>query len=271
MTRHPIHTVAELFGASRRPVLLAGGRGGTWRAGEVIIKPSADDTEATELADLVERVAPPAGIRIPRPVRSARGTWVEAGFVAWTFLEGAEASGRYRDKLRACDDFTAAFATVAQPRFVTERTNPWAVADRVTWGELDVAYPDPFGSLFSEVQQRLRPINLPSQVIHGDIAGNIVFAAALPPGVIVLTLYWRPAALAKALLIADAVAWEGARPELYECFRPAPEAEQLMLRAALRRMIEQAEQARMHGKDKAAVAECAARYLATLRTIGLVA
>jgi uncharacterized protein (TIGR02569 family) len=264
-----MEAIAELFGAPSSPVLLTGGQGGTWSAGEVIIKPSFDATEAMELADLVENLPPPANIRIPRPVRSMRGNWVEEGFVAWTFLEGTEVTGRYEDKLRACDDFTAAFATVSQPRFLAKRNDPWAVADRVAWGELDAAYPEPFGSLFAEVQQRLRPINLPSQIIHGDIAGNIVFAEGLPPGVIDLTLYWRPAGLAKALLIADKITWEDADPELYEGFTQSSEAEQLMLRGALRRMIEQAEQVRLHGKDKSGAVGSVRRYLDTLDKIGL--
>ena len=128
----------------------------------------------------------------------------------------------------------------------------------------------PFGGLFAEVQQRLRPINLPSQIIHGDIAGNIVFAEGRPPGVIDLTLYWRPSALAKALLIADTITWEHADPGLYDGFRLSSEGEQLMLRGALRRMMEQAEQVRMHGKDKSDAVGCARRYLDTLRKIGLI-
>ena len=223
-----------------------------------------------ELAGLVESLPPPANIRIPRPVRSRRGNWVEAGFVAWTFLEGTEVPGRYQDKLCACDDFTAAFATVAQPRFMAERNDPWTVADRVTWGEVHAAYPEPFHSLFAQVRQRLTPVDLPSQIIHGDIAGNMGFAAGLPPGVIDLTLYWRPAALAKALLIADAITWEDAGPELYQGFAPSSLAGQLMLRAALRRMIEQAEQVRMHGKDSSEAAGCVRRYLDTLQRIGLI-
>ncbi len=56
----------------------------------------------------------------------------------------------------------------------------------------------------------LEPIAAPSQVIHGDLTGNVLFADPLPPAVIDLAPYWRPAEFATAIVVADALVWEGA-------------------------------------------------------------
>jgi fructosamine-3-kinase len=58
----------------------------------------------------------------------------------------------------------------------------------------------------------LRPLEQPSQLIHGDISGNILFATHLEPVVIDFSPYWRPAGFAAAVLIADATVWEGGGP-----------------------------------------------------------
>jgi hypothetical protein len=49
-----MNAFAALFEASSSSIPQAGGRGRTWRAGELIIKPLPDDAEAAELADLVQ-------------------------------------------------------------------------------------------------------------------------------------------------------------------------------------------------------------------------
>lgn len=51
-----------------------------------------------------------------------------------------------------------------------------------------------------------------SQVIHSDLAGNVLFAdeLGLPPAVIDVSPQFRPVGYADAILVADAVAWHGA-------------------------------------------------------------
>jgi uncharacterized protein (TIGR02569 family) len=56
----------------------------------------------------------------------------------------------------------------------------------------------------------LVPIVTSSQVVHGDLAGNVLFADDLPPAVIDLSPYWRPTAYSSAIVVADALVWEGA-------------------------------------------------------------
>ncbi|XXZ52641.1 hypothetical protein AAGT00_34280 [Streptomyces cavourensis] len=61
------------------------------------------------------------------------------------------------------------------------------MADRVAWGEREadvVAEPaEPFALLLS----RWRPVEAVAQLVHGDLAGNVLFAPGRDPAVIDFT------------------------------------------------------------------------------------
>ena len=56
----------------------------------------------------------------------------------------------------------------------------------------------------------LRPVTAPSQLIHGDLSGNVLFHAELPSAIIDFAACWRPVAFVSAIVVADALVWEGA-------------------------------------------------------------
>jgi len=45
---------------------------------------------------------------------------------------------------------------------------------------------------------------------NGDLSGNVLFHAELPPAIIDCAAYWRPVAFVFAIVVADALVWEGA-------------------------------------------------------------
>jgi hypothetical protein len=49
-------------------------------------------------------------------------------------------------------------------------------------------------------------------LIHGDLTGNVLFHDELPPAIIDFTPYWRPLEFQSAVVVADALVWEGAPP-----------------------------------------------------------
>jgi hypothetical protein len=65
----------------------------------------------------------------------------------------------------------------------------------------------------------LRPVTAPSQLIHGDLTGNVVFDSARPPAIIDFSPYRRPAAYAAAIVAADALVWEGAARQVLDAVR----------------------------------------------------
>jgi hypothetical protein len=86
-----------------------------------------------------------------------------------------------------------------------------------------------------------RPLDLPWQVIHSDIGGNVLFADGLAPAVIDFSPMYRPAGFALATAAFDAIAWSDADPSIISLLRDIEELDQLLVRAAIFRLVAAAE------------------------------
>lgn len=245
MTKGPSKQILDAFRAAAKPRRLAGGQGNAFRAGSLILKPVDDPVEASRTADLFDRLSGP-GFQVPRPARSAEGTWIVNGWCAWRRFQGQHVTGRWLERLEVCDQFHAALAPEPRPAFLDTRTDPWSIADRMCWGEEPIeCLPSTRASV-----DRLLPLltrnAAPSQLIHGDIAGNILFAPGESPCVIDFSPYWRPAWFAKAVLVVDAIVWSRASPALVQNSGLMPG---MLARAALRRILEHDLHHRLRGRD----------------------
>jgi hypothetical protein len=72
-------------------------------------------------------------------------------------------------------------------------------------------------------------------LIHGDLLNNVLFDDDLPPAVIDVSPFWRPARYADAIIIVDAIGWYGARRSAIEALHD-PAGVQLLIRATLFRL-----------------------------------
>jgi hypothetical protein len=75
------------------------------------------------------------------------------------------------------------------------------------------------------------------QLIHGDLGGNVLFAHDRPPAIIDFASCWRPAAFAAAIVVADALIWEGAATSLIAAVRHIDDFPQYLLRALIYRAV----------------------------------
>jgi uncharacterized protein (TIGR02569 family) len=186
-------------------------------AGDLVIKPGGgpvDEWLAEALSDVEAD-----GFRLATPVRTFNGTWSADGWVATRWLPGSEPDhteqSTWLDILEAGRAFHAAIAHLDRPRCLDAREDRWAAADRAAWGEYTVQ----FIAEFTDVSQRLRgalqPMG-PSQVVHADLTGNVLFSAGLPPAVIDISPLWRPPEYAEAVVVADALCWHGAPASLVD-------------------------------------------------------
>jgi hypothetical protein len=112
----------------------------------------------------------------------------------------------------------------------------------VAWGERDpgsvlAAAPGPLAAQLRSLLAALRPVRLPAQLIHGDLGGNVLFAAGEPPAVIDFSPYWRPPGLALAVAAVDALTWSGADPAILGELAGEPELDQLLARAHVGRLV----------------------------------
>jgi uncharacterized protein (TIGR02569 family) len=234
----PAHVLRAFGAAEGPPESMAGGQGRTWRCASIVLKPVSDPAEASWLANTFEQLQV-SGVRLARPLRSSDGRWVVSGWSAQRFVSGAPAP-RYDDIAQAADALHASLAGVPEPRFLRERTDLYSWADRVSWGEAD----DEDGwtgsghgaRLFAALAAGRRPIEVPSQVVHGDVYGNVLFAGSAPPAVVDITPYWRPPAWATGVIAVDALAWGGAPIELLADWDRWPQWKQLLRRALLFRL-----------------------------------
>ncbi|KAM0433512.1 hypothetical protein ACHAPT_004392 [Fusarium lateritium] len=244
----PLPKVLDAFSISDHPVPIEGGRGLCFQAGNVVLKPADDDQEAEWIADLCGSIMEngPSRYRTSRPIRSSQG-FVFEGWTAWTLVPGrAGPATNFEAILKACRSFHADLAGLCtqMPPFLASRCNRWTEADLVTWGEKsidDVA--DVNADIISFVQPVLGkllqlkkdlPPGIKSQLIHGDLTGNVLFDdndPKAPPGIIDITPYWRPAVFAEAIVVADGLAWYGQGQDLVQIYGTDEVHLQMLVRA----------------------------------------
>ena len=210
----------EAFGLNGEPVRLIGGQGGSFLVGEAVLKRAEPDPRATQwLAETLVAIEE-TGFRVSRPMRTADGSWANAGWTASRFVPGAEPDGasatRWLDIIEAGRAFHGALADQPRPGFLDHRCTWWDIGDQVAWEEREADLTPPLDGLHQLLRRlagRLPPED--GQLVHGDLTGNVLFAPGLPPAVIDLSPYWRPAAFAEAVVVGDAMIWHGAgRPLL---------------------------------------------------------
>lgn len=161
----PSPDVLRQLGVTEAPTRLAFGGGHTWAAGGIVLKPVDDVEEAAWIADLASRVKQ-RGFRLARPTSAADGSWIVDGWSAWTRVAGDHSTTRWPELLEVAAAFHAAVAAESKPEFVVRGADRWRIADRVAWGEL------PLGDLgqiphVERLFRAWRPVDLPSQIIHG--------------------------------------------------------------------------------------------------------
>lgn len=199
----------------------------------MVVRPAGDPDEANWRAGVLERLAHTEEFRTPRPIRAASGRWVVDGWEALQWVPGTADESRLLDVVRVGTAFHQAISALARPTFIDTTDDPWSRADRIVWGEA----PMPSDAMLERLAARFRLVESPSQLIHGDLLGNVLFSEGEPPTIIDWAPYWRPVGLGAAIAAVDAVCWHGAPIELLPVAgRSIAEWEQLLLRALAFRM-----------------------------------
>lgn len=218
------------------PVPLGGGQGTSWRAGELVLKPA--ETNPDELAwqsCMISQVSQD-GFRLARPQLAADGSVCVDGWIATQFLSGSHRSRRWPDIIAAGDRLHRAVRAVERPAFLDHRSDPWTTADRVAWNEIPATEFRGVPHL-QRLTSTLRPVAAPSQLIHGDLTGNVLFDDQLPPAIIDFSAYWRPVPYAAAIVVADALVWEGAGRQILDAVRHIDDFGQYLARALIFRIV----------------------------------
>lgn len=177
----------------------------------------------------------PRSLRLAMPIPTRDLRWVVDGWGASRFEPGA-APCHDLAVLRATARLLHAHlarAVAQRPPGLDGRLDRWALADRAVFGTdppLDV-----LGARLATEWDGAVDIG-DEQLVHGDLAGNVLLDGSGLPVVIDLAPYWRPALWAEAVLVLDAVLWLGADEAVMGQWRSGVHR-QAMLRAALFRLL----------------------------------
>ncbi len=240
----PSPDIFDLFAVPAHPLPVDGGQGHSVRAGDLVLSPGRDAATAAWLNPVLARLAAqldheqPRSLRIAMPIPSRDLRWVIDGWSATRHEPDAQPC-RDLDVLRATARLLhahlAAVVTTA-PSGLDARDDRWARAEQATFGT-----EPPLGILGSDLAAEWVVTDLgPDQLVHGDLANNVLLDSSGLPVVIDVAPYWRPALWAEAVVVLDAVLWLGADLGVLGEWT-AGARRQAMLRAALFRLLSDAE------------------------------
>ena len=246
----PPDRVLDLFAAEGVLEPLEGGRGTTWRAGDLVLSPGHDESGAW-IAPVQARLAvrldeaDPRSVRLALPVPARDGNLTADGWAATRFEPGTTPC-RDLPTLRATAHLLHAHLATALPRrpaALDARTDQWAVADRAAYDaglatQAAAGRPEPgLADLVAELVAGLDGTDLGrEQLVHADLAGNVLLDATGVPFVIDFSPAWRSPLWAEAVCVLDAVLWLDAPVDALDDWRTGAER-QAMLRAALFRVL----------------------------------
>ncbi|HEX8093988.1 hypothetical protein [Jatrophihabitans sp.] len=233
----PSWQVLAEFGLSGPVTPLPGGQGRSWRAGPAVLKPA--DMSPTAVAwqsQVLRAIDGHAAFRVSPPLPARDGRWVVSGWTAWRWEPGRRLPRHWQQIVQAGHQLHAALAAVPVPPWLAERADNWSIGDRVAWGELPARHYAGVKHL-AELVAALRPVSGVPQLVHGDLTGNVLFAADRPPLIIDLSPYRRPPQFAAAIVVADALVFESAGPDIVDVLGDDPERGQYLLRALIYRAV----------------------------------
>lgn len=226
--------ITKAFGVKGNPTKLDGGEGTSYRVEDIVFKPAYSIEETSWVAELLLGIDEDS-FRISRPIRSKTGSWVYKGWQASKYEVGEENKKKWTEKIDISRRLHGVIKDIERQPFIGRRNNPWEAADKDVWrgkfnfNEEITSETTRLTALFSEVK-------LSSQLIHGDMTGNVLFHETLPPLVIDFSLYWRPSEYALAIIIVDSIVWDDAPETLLDEMENTHSNNQLLIRAALWRI-----------------------------------
>lgn len=242
----PSDRVLDMFAVPGDLEPVAGGQGQSVRAGDLVLSPGRDPEVSSHLDPVLARLAADLDmrpgrdrrdLRIAMPVPARDGAWVVEGWGASRFEPGARLLTDLA-ATRAVGAVLHAELALRVPDWPPAHHAPrdrWARAERVAFGEAPAPADAP--GLVATLVELLEGLPLGTdQLVHGDLAGNILLDPDGAPVVIDVAPYWRPALWAEAVWVLDSVMWWEAAPEVLEEWLTGPRRDAL-LRAALFRLL----------------------------------
>lgn len=247
----PSEHVLDMFAVPGDTEAVPGGQGHGVRAGDLVLSPGRDTATQDALSPRLARLAVDLDTRVGRdhrdlriamPVPARDGSWVVEGWAATRFEPGTRQLTDLPATLAVGAVLHAelALAVTDWPPARRPPHDRWTEAERAAFGEA----PLPVGRLDRVGEALLRaladhrddtPLG-PGQLVHGDLAGNVLLDPDGAPVVIDVAPYWRPPLWATATSVLDSVMRSVAGREVMEEWVVGA-AGQAMVRSAIFRLL----------------------------------
>jgi uncharacterized protein (TIGR02569 family) len=239
VTPQPSAGVIDAFGLRGEPVALAGGQGDAFLVGDAVVKFVLDAAESEWIQDLTRRLQQD-GFRCADPIATRDGRWVHEGWIANEFIGGLRPVGPDWNRvieigLRFCD--AAEQGRHNDDGVLARRMHRWAVADRVAWDRERLPQDGNAAGLLDELLESLVDVPRETQFVHGDLTGNVFVDDRQTPVILDVSPYIRPRLWAAAIVVVDAVVWNGADMSLLRSFASDADACDLLRRALVFRLV----------------------------------
>ncbi len=246
--RRPPPRVLDLFAVPDDVEPLPGGQGGSVRAGDLVLSPGRDAATATWLNPVLARLAVrldedptrrARDLRLAMPVPARDGSWVVDGWGASRYEPGTVACHDLDVTLAAGRLLHARLASAvpARPAGLDERDDRWARAERLVFGPLAELLAAGGPAVVTAAAARFDDTDLgPDQLVHADLAGNVLLDDRGAPVVIDVAPAWRPVRWAEAVAVLDGVVGHDA-PRSVLAGWTAGASRQAMLRAIAFRVL----------------------------------
>ncbi|MBT0769432.1 hypothetical protein KIH74_10910 [Kineosporia sp. J2-2] len=245
----PSPHVLDLFAVPEDPEPLPGGQGHSVLAGDLVLSPGRDPGTQEWLSPLLARFAvrldvDPArhrrDLRVAVPVPARDGSWVVDGWAASRYEPGTVTCRDLDVAIAAGHVLHARLASLVRerPAGLARRNDRWARAERVAFGEEPVPSLRPeVAGLVSHALDAAGDDGLgPDQLVHADLAGNLLLDADGAPVVIDFAPAWRPVLWADAVCVLDSVLRRVAPRKVLVDWASGP-ARVAMLRAVVFRLV----------------------------------
>jgi hypothetical protein len=209
----PPPEVLDLFAVPGAVTPLMGGQGRSVVAGDLVLSPGRDGALMEWLSPVLARLAVTIDtrtgrdrrdLRLAMPVPARDGSWVVHGWAASRYEPGTVACRDLDVTLAAGRVLHAELASwvPVRPGQLDARRDRWAEAERLAFADPPLGLPAPFDKVGQLLDGVLPGV---SQLVHADLAGNVLLDAAGAPVVIDVSPAWRPVRWAEAVCVLDAV------------------------------------------------------------------
>ena len=227
-------TIAKQFTNETEIVKLMGGQNESFLVGSVVLKKVHNPEEYLWIVEVLKDINFYDALLV-KPVMAKNGKFIIENFGATNYFPKSKNDFNVANTLQLCRSLNEKIKHISKPEWMDKPNNPWKKAQKIAWEtESNYSYPD-------EIQELLnlrKPLSLPVQLVHIDLAQNILKNLLNQYAIIDFTPAFFPKEYAEAVIIIDSIAWHQAPLSTIDYIEINPELSyQLFLRALIFRLV----------------------------------